>query len=570
MADMGWTRQTVAAAGVAAGAGAAQLGIGYGLGIVVWPTTSTTGDSVWLSSLAWAVWIAAGSTVLGAVAALRMRASSQVRPGVLVRLTLVMAAAVGAMLTVVLIALPARAAIRDDTFSPQSVAAGYATLGILLGLVIAWWAAASRPVAVNVLATSAWLWTLAVVAIATGLQGRLPATGVQLGNWRMTGLGDRFYYGTVYWPGALLAITAALVIGALAAWPAARRGDRGLGAAASGAVGPLLVAAAYFTLAPQLTGARGMIESAFLITPYTVLAGLAGSATVVALGSSAANRRAVRRFARSRSAALADPSASASPSSPEWVDPNSTDNIVASDWSVPGAPPKKPGARPAATGRAKLPTPRGESTPPVAQPRESRSTVKPPPANPIVASINPPASSAKTPPQGSGGSTPSAEGNNTGNAPGRNNPKPNSAAARKAARSAKAASGGSPPSGSVSATGGTDKAGGAPDSGAAKPDAAKPDAAKPDAAKPDAAKPDTAKPDTAKPKPGGAESEGQGSDARRPSALSAAAAGTAPLWVDDAEKETNADGDVPKSRWGRFGRRSGSNSTFDPDSEPPA
>jgi hypothetical protein len=586
MADKGWTKQTVAAAGVAAGAGAAQLGIGYGLGIVVWPTTSTTGDIVWLSSLAWAVWIAAGSTVLGAVAALRLRAASQVRPGALVRLTLVMAAAVGAMLTVVLIALPARAAVRDDTFSPESIAAGYATVGVLLGLVIAWWAAASRPVAVNVLATSAWLWALAVVAVTTGLQDRLPATGVQLGNWRMTNLGDRFYYGVIHWPSAALAITAALLIGALAAWPAVRRGDRGLGAAASGAVGPLLVAAAYFTLAPQLTGARGMIESAFLITPYTVLAGLAGSAAVAALGAQAAHRRAVRRYARSRTAALADTSASPTTG---WDDPNSTDNIVPSDWSVqPGGPQAEPGGRPSiATGRAKLPTPRAESTPPPrsgakaprseAKPSRSdsqppRSTVKPPPANPTVAAINPPRQPGDAKPSGA---VPSAQHAPAAETPSRpesgdagqaaKGPAPKGpAAGGTAAKGAKSTgASGRKPSRPAKSTPAAPTANGAdvPPSGA-KPAVSGSPGSDPRTAQAGADGNDTAA--------GKSAAAGQTVDAGPMSALSAAAADTAPLWVDDAEKDSDTDGDGQKSRWRRFGRRSGANATFDPDSEPPA
>ncbi|HET9518641.1 MAG TPA: Hansenula MRAKII killer toxin-resistant protein 1, partial [Actinoplanes sp.] len=93
MARQGWTTRTATAAGVAAGSGAAQLGIGYGLGIVLWPDTPTTGDAVWLASLAWAVWITAGATVLGAVAARRVGATPHGRIGALARLVLVLAAA---------------------------------------------------------------------------------------------------------------------------------------------------------------------------------------------------------------------------------------------------------------------------------------------------------------------------------------------------------------------------------------------------------------------------------------------------------------------------------------------
>ena len=160
MAEKGWTAQVAAAAGVAAGTGAAQLGLGYGLGVVVWPAVPTD-DSVWLGSLGWATWIAASATVFGAVIAGRLGRAA----GGPWRFALAASAAVGALLTVALIALPARAAVRTDTFSPQTIAGGYAVIGVLLGLVIAYWAVVSRPVAANLIATAAWLWSLAVAAV---------------------------------------------------------------------------------------------------------------------------------------------------------------------------------------------------------------------------------------------------------------------------------------------------------------------------------------------------------------------------------------------------------------------
>ena len=70
MAARNWTASILTAAGVAAGAGAAQLGIGYGLGIITWvPATEPTGRVAWLASLAWVVWVAATSAVIGAITA---------------------------------------------------------------------------------------------------------------------------------------------------------------------------------------------------------------------------------------------------------------------------------------------------------------------------------------------------------------------------------------------------------------------------------------------------------------------------------------------------------------------
>jgi hypothetical protein len=260
---------------VAAGTGAAQLGLGYGLGVVEWPAVPAD-DSIWLGSLGWATWIAANATVFGAVIA--GRSARAAGPW---RFALAASAAIGALLTVALIALPARTAVRTDTFSPQTVAGGYATIGVLLGLVVAYWAVVSRPVAANLIATAAWLWSLAVAAVVASLLWHRPSA-TYLSSWQFFSPGRTD--GAISWPSALLTLLSALVVGSIAVLPAVRRGDLGLGAASSGAVGPLLIAATFFALAPQLTGLPGPLQSAYLIAPYAVLAGLAGSALMVAFG----------------------------------------------------------------------------------------------------------------------------------------------------------------------------------------------------------------------------------------------------------------------------------------------
>jgi hypothetical protein len=93
MAGSESTTRVAVAAGVAAGTGAAQLGLGYGLGVVVWPVVPGVDDSVWLGSLGWATWIAASSTVFGAMIAGRLRGG---RPAGGFRLALAAAAAVAA------------------------------------------------------------------------------------------------------------------------------------------------------------------------------------------------------------------------------------------------------------------------------------------------------------------------------------------------------------------------------------------------------------------------------------------------------------------------------------------
>jgi L-cysteine desulfidase len=71
MAARSWITSIGTALGVAAGAGAAQLGIGYGLNIVTWApaTDEETARTLWLASLAWVAWLAANSTVIGALCA---------------------------------------------------------------------------------------------------------------------------------------------------------------------------------------------------------------------------------------------------------------------------------------------------------------------------------------------------------------------------------------------------------------------------------------------------------------------------------------------------------------------
>ncbi|WP_329105679.1 hypothetical protein OG792_33295 [Micromonospora sp. NBC_01699] len=311
MAVRGWGGSVAIAIGVAAGAGAAQLGLGYGLGIIAWlPSASGTSEASWVASLAWAAWIAATSTVAGAIAAQRIGAPETARStspvGTLTpagrtfaaglwRIALALASAVGGLVTVALVAVPARAATRADSVSPQSIAAGYAVIGVMLGLVMAIWALSSPAVASNVIATVGWLWLLAIVSVVDGVVSGRGLGSAQLGVWQITSDSERFWFRDYfYWPGAALALGSALLIGALAARTTARLPERRVGAVVSGVAGPLLVAAAYFLAAPRLVGIRAEQVSAHLAAPYAVIAGLAGSALVAALAQRASTARPVR------------------------------------------------------------------------------------------------------------------------------------------------------------------------------------------------------------------------------------------------------------------------------------
>ncbi|MEU6072489.1 hypothetical protein [Micromonospora sp. NPDC047074] len=371
MARRGWGGSTATAVGVAAGAGAAQLGFGYGLGIINWaPADATAGATAWVAGLIWGTWIAATSTVFGAVCAQRLRdrapvagpaadpagdpagaavdpagatvapaettvdpAAAAVGPadtavdraesvvdragqavdragtaggpagvttggptgGVLGSVALAVAAGVGALVTVLLVAVPARTAVAD-VGSPRNVAATYAAIGVLVGVLAALWALRSRAAASNVIATVGWLWLLAVVAVVDGVLAGRGLTSAQLGIWQLGPDDGRYWIRDYfYWPGALLSLGSALVIGVLAARRDARHADHRVGAAVSGAAGPLLVATAYFLAVPRLTAISPEQVSAHLIAPYAVIIGVGGAALFVALAQRAARRAAARR-----------------------------------------------------------------------------------------------------------------------------------------------------------------------------------------------------------------------------------------------------------------------------------
>lgn len=308
MARRGWGGSIAIAVGVAAGAGAAQLGFGYGLGIINWaPADATAGATAWVAGLIWATWIAATSTVFGAVCAQRLRdrapapdtgpadaAPAGPGGGALGSAALAVAAGVGALITVLLVAVPARQAVAvADTGSPRNVAAAYAAVGVLVGVLTAAWALRSRAAANNVLATVGWLWLLAVIAVVDGVLAGRGLTSAQLGIWQLGPDDGRYWIRDYfYWPGALLSLGSALVIGALAARRDARDPDHRVGAAVSGAAGPLLVATAYFLAVPRLTAISPEQVSAHLIAPYAVIVGVGGAVLVTVLAQRAARRAA--------------------------------------------------------------------------------------------------------------------------------------------------------------------------------------------------------------------------------------------------------------------------------------
>ncbi|WP_320068388.1 hypothetical protein [Micromonospora sp. RTGN7] len=235
--------------------------------------------------------LAAGSDATGSTPA--RAGSGRGGDGGLGSAVLALAGGFGALVTVLLVAVPARVATVPAVSAPQITAAAYAGAGVLIGVLIAGWVLRSSAAAFAVIATTGWLWLLAVVAVVDGVLAGRGLTTAQLGIWQLSADRPGFWLRDwFYWPGALLALASALLIGALAARRAARSPQHRLGAAASGAAGPLLVALAYLLATPGIAAIGREQVSAHLVAPYAVLAGLAGSMLTAALAQRAAARRA--------------------------------------------------------------------------------------------------------------------------------------------------------------------------------------------------------------------------------------------------------------------------------------
>lgn len=290
MALRGTGRGLLVATGVAGGTAAAQLGLAYGLDIVSWVPPVDGPDADWAASLVWAVWVAATSAVVGAICAGRLTGtfapadSGSHDASTLRRTGIAVAAGLGALVAVALVAVPARTASSDGT------AAGYAAIGVAVGLVAAFWALSSRPAAVNLVATISWLWLLGVASVINGILTGRDTAIAPLGAWQFTDDSRFWFRDYLHWPSAAASLGAALLIGGMAVRISAPRA--GVGAAVSGAAGPLLVAAAYLIAASGPADSRVEQFSAQLTSAYAVAVGVAGSGLVAALVQLAHARRA--------------------------------------------------------------------------------------------------------------------------------------------------------------------------------------------------------------------------------------------------------------------------------------
>ncbi|MGC4886014.1 hypothetical protein [Micromonospora sp. DT227] len=226
-------------------------------------------------------------------------------------------------------------------------------------MLLATWALHTRAAATNLIATTGWLWLLAVVSVVDGVLSGRGLTTAQLGIWQISADSARFWIRDYfYWPGALLSLGSALVIGVLAARRATRSPRVRVGAAASGAAGPLLVALAYLLAVPRLAGIAAEQLSAHLIAPYAVIAGVGGSMLMAALAQRADRRggaEAEPPIDATATPAGPDPAEPAGPASQTSVEPEpeSTPGTEPAGEAGPGSPPttaEKPDASPGRAG----------------------------------------------------------------------------------------------------------------------------------------------------------------------------------------------------------------------------
>ncbi|MFG3338789.1 hypothetical protein [Glycomyces sp. NPDC048151] len=274
---------------VAALAALAQLGLAYGFGLLSWADAAPGAADPVLdyrsnANLAWVAWFSAASCVVGGLAsgAIGSRASSRLGPAI--RVTAVFASALGAFAVGPLVSLSAEEGAVFDAFATEPLIA--AGLGAAVGFALALIGLSSRSVAVNVGASVALVWLLAVLSEFWEV-GDLSSPVTELGVWGSwaepgTALGYRglsiavpFVVGS-----ALIGVVVAVL---------ARRGPISSSgyriAAASGIAGPLIVTVAHLVAGPSRADDVESM-SVLLVGPYAAIAGLLGSLIVCALPKS--------------------------------------------------------------------------------------------------------------------------------------------------------------------------------------------------------------------------------------------------------------------------------------------
>jgi hypothetical protein len=271
---------------VAALAALAQLGLAYGFGLLSWADAAPGAadpvlDYRWNANLAWVAWFSAASCVVGGLAsgAIGSRAAAHATPAT--RFTAVLASAAGAFVVGPLVALSAEQGAVYTSFPVDPLIAS--GLGAAVGFALALIGLSSRSVAVNVGASAALVWLLAILAVFVEVGDRVsPVTELAVwGSWA----GSDTFLGTRGFSIAIPFVTGSLVIGAVVAAFARRSHISSSGyriAAASGIAGPLIVTVAHLVAGPsRLDNAESL--AVMLVGPYAAIAGLLGSLIVCAI-----------------------------------------------------------------------------------------------------------------------------------------------------------------------------------------------------------------------------------------------------------------------------------------------
>ncbi|GAB3648164.1 hypothetical protein [Glycomyces tarimensis] len=271
---------------VAAMAALAQLGLAYGFGLLSWAEAAPGSadpvlDHRWNANLAWVVWFAAASCVVGGLASGVIGGRGEVSGSPAVRVAAVAASAVGAFAVGPLVALSAQQSAVSDSFPPDPLMA--AAVGSAVGFVLTLIGLGSRSVAVNVGASIGLIWLLAILATFVEI-GESTSEVTELAVWGSWGdpdsaLGQR---------GLSIAVpfvVGSALIGAIVAILARRKQITSSGyriAAASGIAGPLIVTVAHLVAGPPLADSPESM-AVFLVGPYAAIAGLLGSLVVTAI-----------------------------------------------------------------------------------------------------------------------------------------------------------------------------------------------------------------------------------------------------------------------------------------------
>jgi len=242
-----WVRLLVNSAVVAAVAAAAQLGAGDALGIIRW--TGPHDARAWSTLLTWVAFSYAVAVLAGAMVG-RIAVRRQGHDGVGSRVTASVVAAGGAAAAISLAWLPARSLNPPNNVDPGLVISLTAGGGVVVGLVLALFALAARPVAVGLQAMASWVWLVGIVAAVAGLAGDEQLPAPRLGVPDVPSL-----LPDSAWTGPRAMIIAAAVAGSVVSGVARWRGSGRLGAALSGLGGPALTAAAYLVAGVGLAGA---------------------------------------------------------------------------------------------------------------------------------------------------------------------------------------------------------------------------------------------------------------------------------------------------------------------------